>query len=75
MAPGLSYETIGERISADIPAGSGLTRLRRRGREGRLVLQASRPVKDDRLSSFNLETQPGGAIAAIEVDFPEAGSG
>jgi len=76
MAPGLSYEAIGERISGVIPAGSGLAALRRQvARDGSILEELSSPVKDEPAVQFQLGDPAGRCLVAIEVDFPRAGRG
>jgi hypothetical protein len=76
MAPGLSYEAIGERISAVIPAGSGLAALRRQiARDGSILEEPPGLVKDEPGVQFQLGDPAGRCRVAIEVDFPRAGSG
>ncbi len=76
MAPGLSYEAIWERISADIPASSGLAALRRQvARDGSILEELPGPVKDELGVQFQLGDPAGRCRVAIEVDFARAGSG
>jgi hypothetical protein len=76
MAPGLSYEAIGERISAAVPAGSDLAALRRQiARDGSILEELSSFVKDEPAVQFQLGDPAGRCLVAIEVDFPRAGSG
>jgi hypothetical protein len=76
MTPGLSYQAIWERISAGIPAGSGLAALRRQiARDGSILEELPGPVKDEPAVQFQLGDPAGRCLVAIEVDFPRAGSG
>jgi len=61
--PRLSYEAIGERISAVIPAARVLLLCDARSRGTALSLKSLGLVKTSRVSSFNLETSRAVCVA------------